>query len=219
MAKEAVEPLAAAIVETGRAVFSINYRLLDDAPWPACHEDVLAAARFILGGGLGQYADLSGKLTITGASAGGHLALMTGLALGSECVEAILSLAGPARVDRAFGTCDSFLFSDTFLILFFGQSTPSADEIRAASPLAHLTPQAPPLFCFHSTQDQLVPPAHSRALVAAWRALGLTAELHLFEGRDHLHGFWDSDALTLRRPVPACRLWLHETFAHPAGCV
>ena len=74
----------------GFAAFNINYRLLDRGPWPLCGDDCLRAADFVLNG---TFPELDGcdrrRLFIIGASAGGHLALMTGLRLPEEKVSGI----------------------------------------------------------------------------------------------------------------------------------
>ena len=67
----------------GYAVYNIDYRLAPAAPWPEIGDDCLAAARrFVACEGMPQLAPAAGKpVFVLGASAGGHLALMTGLRL------------------------------------------------------------------------------------------------------------------------------------------
>lgn len=48
MDRFAFNPIARLFTEFGMAVFNINYRLLDDAPWPACGDDCLYAGQFLL---------------------------------------------------------------------------------------------------------------------------------------------------------------------------
>ena len=83
------------IASLGWAVFNINYRLTSIVPWPACGDDCLAAAKFLLDGKEPEFAGLDRrKLLICGGSAGGHLALMTGLRLPPERVAGIISISG-----------------------------------------------------------------------------------------------------------------------------
>lgn len=207
LGKESLDPVARLAVAEGRDVFSINYRLLDHAPWPACRDDCVAAARFILAGGLaahGLCAPPDGKLLVCGASAGGHLAMLAGLALGARACSGIVSLAGPSRVSPGpDDTVASAIRLPAFLATFFGPAAPpSPDALASASPSASVTADAPTLRCIHNRRDLLVPPAHSVEAVAAWRAAGATAQLDFFDGPDDLHGFWTPGDLQTRQLIP-----------------
>ncbi|MFH1500238.1 MAG: alpha/beta hydrolase [Verrucomicrobiota bacterium] len=215
MSKEALAPIARLAAGEGRAVFSINYRLLDHAPWPACRDDCVAAARFVLAGGLAAHGlPAPQKLLICGASAGGHLAMLTGLALGAHACAGIVSLAGPSRVERRDDSPASAISGEDFLKKFFGHSAPpSPEEFMSASPSALVTSDAPPLVCIHSRNDRLVPPPHSEEAVAAWRACGLTARLDYFDGLDDLHAFWTPGDLQTRELIPSVAELLRRTAA------
>ncbi len=204
MSKEAFDPVVPLFLQAGRAVFNINYRLLDQAPWPACGDDCLTAAHFILGGRLADYGlPLPAKILICGGSAGGQLAMMTGLRLPPENVEGIISLSGPSRMDIVDDASDPVLRSPEFLRQFFG-SEPTRDLVASASPALAVRAGAPPLFCIHSKNDRLVLPEHSEKAVAAWHDAGAPAELLLFDGTGDKHGLWDSEDLATRRVfVPA----------------
>jgi acetyl esterase/lipase len=190
--KESIEFLVPFFLKAGRPVFNANYRLLGTAPWPACGADCLAAGRFILDGGM----DLPGlpapdKVLLCGASAGGHLAMMTGLSLPRERVEAVLSLAGPSRLDWLSSHPDPLGMHENFLESFFGRPVlPDSSEVRAASPALQEEKNPPRLFCLHSRNDRLVPLAHSQEVRAAWEAQGGTVDLTVIDGHGELHGFW-----------------------------
>jgi acetyl esterase/lipase len=196
LAKEDFEFMVPFFIEDGRAVFNINYRLLGDATWPACGDDCLAAGRFLLEGGLAPWGlKDSSCVVVCGASAGGHLAMMTGLRLARDRVRGILSLAGPSRLDWVATTDGPLGLKERFFEQFFGSEIPLDDPaVIAASPALWGESNPPPLYCFHSGNDELVPPAHSEAALAAWHQGGSPAELTRFDGRGNLHGFWtDSD--------------------------
>jgi acetyl esterase/lipase len=202
MSKEALESMAVVLQKAGRPVFSINYRLIRHAPWPACLEDCLGAANRLLEGGLAAQGMPGGeKLVVMGVSAGGHLALMTGLRIPAEKVERIINLAGPVHVDNVHGTNSPNLFGPRFLEQFFGQA-PKPELIAQASPLSHLTLPLPPLLCMHSRGDQLVPPPHTSDIATAWKEAGGEAEVVWFDGRGEYHGFWDSDDFAARNLLP-----------------
>lgn len=191
-------------VAAGRAVFNINYRLLDHAPWPACGDDCIAAARFLLEGGLAATGiPAPERILICGASAGGHLAMMTGIGLPPERVAAIFSMAGPSHLAFREGSSAEDLPTSRFRRRFFGAAADATrEQIESASPACRVRPVAPPLYCIHSANDTLVPPAQSQAAVEAWRRVGSRAEVHLFDGPGHLHGFFTSDDLDTREIIP-----------------
>lgn len=193
--KEDVEYFLSIFLLAGRAVFSVNYRFIWQTPWPACGDDTLAAGHFLLDGDLTKYGlHNPEQIFVCGISAGGHLAMMTGLRLPCEKVEAIVSLAGPSRLDWVEAHHDPLGMHEDFLKRFFGQAVAFASlEMTEASPalavkrLSHLPP---PLFCLHSETDQLCPACYSEEAATAWRSMGGEAIVETFEGADHLHGFW-----------------------------
>ncbi len=191
-------------VAAGRAVFNINYRLLDHAPWPACGDDCITAARFLLEGGLaGAGVPATNRIVICGASAGGHLAMMTGLGLPPERVAAIISMAGPSHLAFREGSCAEDLPTSRFRRRFFGAAADATrEQIESASPACRVKPGAPPLFCIQSRNDTLVPPAQSQLAVDAWQRAGNRAELFAFDGPGRLHGLFTSDDLESRELIP-----------------
>lgn len=203
LSKESIEPIAKLLAAVGRTVFSINYRLLDHGPWPACLDDCVAAANALLDGKLGEHGQRApAKILVAGASAGGHLAMMTALSLPADRVEAIISLAGPSMMDFPGGSSSAHLESLVMREKFFGAATPpSKAQIDAVSPAYCVTAGAPPLYCIHSTHDQLVKLVHSQAAVEAWQRVGSKAQLYTFNGTGATHGFWDSEDHATRQPV------------------
>jgi dipeptidyl aminopeptidase/acylaminoacyl peptidase len=64
-----------------------------------------------------------------------------------------------------------------------------------ASPVTHVTPEAPPFLLVHGTADWLVPYAQSEQLHAALTAAGVPSTLvpvegaqHIFDGHDDVDG-------------------------------
>lgn len=213
LSKEAVVSLVPLFLECGRAVFNINYSLLDRAPWPACGNDCATAVTFILEGGLASRGVPAPEtVLICGASAGGHLAMIAGLRIGGGRAGAIISLAGPSRLDPACPSSDAFLFSGNFLAHFFG-GVPSPELLASANPVDLVTPDAPPLYCIHSRNDRLVPAAHSAEAVGAWHRAGVCAELVEFDGPGDAHGFWTDENTCARRPGRAFEDALRDVLA------
>ena len=61
----------------------------------------------------------------------------------------------------------------------------TADEMRNASPLTHLSAQFPPTMLLHGAADEVVPLATSQELFGMLRSLGLPADLRLYTGLRH----------------------------------
>ena len=175
--------------EQGLAAYNINYRLLDQAPWPACGDDCLAAANFLLSGGHEALRALDrSSVVVIGGSAGGHLALMTGLRLPRGKCRAIISVAGPADLLLRLTQRERESY-----LKFFGKK--DAAEITdkmllEASPVSHVKPQGPPLLCVHSTNDKLVLIEQSQSIVKMCRGVKCRAELFAYAGPGEQHGIW-----------------------------
>ncbi|NLX57553.1 MAG: alpha/beta hydrolase fold domain-containing protein [Phycisphaerae bacterium] len=173
--------------EQGYAVFNINYRLLDTAPWPACGDDCLAAAKFVLEGGHEALAplDRKGGLVIIGGSAGGHLTLMTGLRLAKGQCRGMVNVSGPTdfHIKIAEGRREQ-------LQQFFGAETITEQMLYAASPVSYVKPWSPPLLCTHSVHDKLVSIEHSRQMIKFYHEVHARAELYAYAGPGEQHGIW-----------------------------
>lgn len=208
--KESFEFMLPIFALAGRPAFSVNYRYVSQAPWPACGDDCVLAGQFLLGGGLTEYGlEPPEKILICGASAGGHLAMMTGLALPANRVEGIVSMAGPSRLDWVAANPDPTNMHEGFYERFFGSSVSPEDPVVAAASPAILVEKIgsipPPLFCFHSSADELCPPRYSEEAVAAWTRSGGQAEAAYFDGDENLHGFFvnnDRPSAVLRPEAP-----------------
>ena len=191
MDKHGLAGVAQFMAEQGYGAYNINYRLLDHAAWPACGDDCLAAARSMLDAGHEAMEPLDrSTLVVIGASAGGHLALMTGLRLGRARVRAIVSIAGPSDVTWRAKRTRPTLQGDAFTQKFFGVEEVTEQMLRDASPTWCVKPGAPPLLCVHSINDQLVPMTHSERMLEEYRKADAHAELFSYDGPGEQHGIW-----------------------------
>jgi acetyl esterase/lipase len=77
--KSEVDLLAPGVVASGYVVASINYRLVPQYRWPAQIEDAKCAVRFLKANAARFNLDPA-RIGVWGASAGGHLAALVGLA-------------------------------------------------------------------------------------------------------------------------------------------
>jgi acetyl esterase/lipase len=205
MDKSAMHGLAAFLVQNlNLAVFTINYRLVGQsaAGWWDCVEDCHKALDYILTEHLPFR--LPHKLRsaiVIGASAGGHLAMMTGLTCQPDKVQRVVSIAGPSVVPSRR---EKRLFPPALLHAFFGKDQYSSADVIAASPAFAPSAQLPPLDCIHSVRDTLVHPYHSTAMLRRYRRQGQSANLWLFNGKPPYHGLWHGTDYP-RQPVAAVR--------------
>ncbi|HPN84360.1 MAG TPA: alpha/beta hydrolase [Victivallales bacterium] len=187
MDKTTITPFSLLLTECGYAAFSVNYRLLNDAPWPACGDDCLRSTEFLLSAGHPAMKELDrSRILILGASAGGHLALWTGLNLPPEKVRAIISIAGPSNLIMQKDKWDK---KPEFWGKFLGGAV-TDEKLMAASPVTYVKSGVPRLLCIHSTNDKLVLPEQSRFMIDAYAKVNAEAELFIFPGKRTNHGIW-----------------------------
>lgn len=163
----------------GYAVVSVNYRLSQEAKFPAQIFDVKAAVRWIRANA-NQYKLDPDKMAAWGGSAGGHLSALLGTSGDVSFLED-LGLGNPQQSSRVqlvvdwFGPTD-FLKMDEQLLEskvknpqihavsdspeseLVGKNLKDAPElVRAANPETYISPDDPPFFIQHGLTDNLVP--------------------------------------------------------------
>jgi len=174
------------LCERGFAAFNIEYRLLSNAPWPACGDDCLTAARFILSDNDMLPKFKRDKLLIVGASAGGHLALMTGLRLPKERVHGIVSISGIADIEH-----DRLQFPTRYMK--FWPKAPTTVDLCGASPLQYIYKNQPPILCTHCPADNVVSITGTRKFVQRSEEIQAVAELFEYDrspDADISHCIW-----------------------------
>jgi acetyl esterase/lipase len=207
----------AALVEAcGVAVVAVDYRLASNTPLAGLMDDCLAAARWLLHGGLPAFDGL--PVYVVGESAGGHLAASTLLQLqawpalfaridGAILYYGVYDLAGTPSVHAAGpGT---LVLDGPGMATALRLLTPGlADAARRTPPLSPLYGDLagmPPALMVAGTLDPLVD--DTIALAERW---GQTAacELHLLP--ECPHGFIRFPTLLARRTVARSHAWLRE---------
>jgi acetyl esterase/lipase len=184
----------------GIAVASADYRLSGEAQWPAQLHDAKAAVRWLRAraGELGVDGE---RIAAWGESAGGHLAELLGLTAGDATLEGDLGVTGPssrvAAVVAWYAPSDlSAMAADTGAgpmdpdtreaLLLGGPPATVPGTAAQASPVTHVSPGAPPFLLLHGAADRLVPCVQSERLHYALQASGVTAELTVYPGADHM---------------------------------
>ena len=171
----------------GFVAASINYRLVKEGVLLAdCIQDVKCAVRWLRAHAV-KYGIDPEHIGATGASAGGHLALILGVSGGvaelegdgphreqASRVQAVVSFAGPVVLERLPAETRN-PGEHPFRILFGGTLDEKAEAWKLASPVKLVTKDDAPLLMIQGMRDETVPPDQPDSLLAAYRDAGLQA--------------------------------------------
>jgi acetyl esterase/lipase len=211
--KEAALPSFLPFLEMGWAVVNVQYRLADAAHAPAAVEDCRCALRWVYQNAAEYHFDTTAIVT-TGNSAGGHLALTTGMlseaagldrqcpgdrrrvwttgTLGTEPLEV-------AAIVNWYGITDVYDLtqrppgiSGNFTEAWLGSATDRDATARRVSPMTYVRADLPPILTIHGNEDPIVPYDHATRLHAALDAAGVANRLVTIEGGGH-GGFSDDE--------------------------
>ncbi len=158
----------------GYVTINVNYRLLDEAPFPACIEDVKAAVRWFRAHAE-EYGVDPDRIGAYGHSAGAHLALMLGMAPESAGLE------GDGGWDDYSSVVNVVAAGSPPTEL--GRDTPMANPIWW--PIGYISRDAPPLFLIQGTADRVVRAELTDDFVEKMKAEGADIEYLRIEGGDH----------------------------------
>ncbi|MFA5834861.1 MAG: alpha/beta hydrolase [Bacteroidota bacterium] len=180
-------------IDKGWAVVNIDYRLLNQASFPACIADCRYALNWIYENA-NKYKFDTTKIVVSGESAGGHLALMTGFLTEDKEIaiphKPILRELKVAAVINWFGVSDigklmSFWNSKSFTEKLVGDTTKKEEIFRLCSPLTYINPSAPPVLTIHGDADNSVPFVHATLLHESLQKHGVKNTLIVLQGKKH----------------------------------
>jgi acetyl esterase/lipase len=187
------------LVRDGYAIASIDYRYTPEAPFPTQIQDCNAALNFILAHAADYGVDAK-RFVVGGGSAGGHLALMLGLARGQKDFGAnpavkplaILDFFGPTDLNRMKSDLEAIhsrkgveLLQDAGRKLLGVPLDEAAGKAKIASPINYVSADAPPVLIIQGGQDVLVPVAQSERLHAALDRAGVKNQLVVVDDAGH----------------------------------
>lgn len=200
--REGESPTVLPYLQMGFAVVNIEYRLARTALAPAAVEDALCALQWIGRNAKRYKFDLS-KVVVSGASAGGHLALTTAMipgdsAFANQCASTEPTWSGPysnpaptvAAVVNWFGITDVADMlqgpnTRSYAVSWFGSMPERVELARRLSPLSYVRAGAPPVLTIHGDADPLVPYAHGVRLHQALSKAGVKNQLLTIPGGGH----------------------------------
>lgn len=187
------------LVRHGYAIASIDYRFSPEARFPAQIQDCNAALDFILAHAT-NYGISPQHFVIAGGSAGGHLALLLGMArqekdFGADPTikaAAILDFFGPVDFSKMKDDLTDIhsqkgldLLQDAGTKLLGPQSEQTPEQIKAASPITYVNTANPPVLILQGGQDDLVPVVQSRRLHEALTQAGVKNQLIIVDAAGH----------------------------------
>ena len=197
----------------GYAVVTVDYRLSDEAKFPAAINDAKAAIRFIKVNAA-QYNLNPNKISLWGSSAGGNLAALAGTTGGTnncydkslgnanvlDNVTAVVDWYGPTNfcvMDKQFtesGLREKvqgihiYNIEGSFPSRYLGQNISKVPDLcKQADPTTYITSKCPPFLIQHGTLDSIIPTQQSIDLAdAIKKEIGSNkVTLILLEGAGH----------------------------------
>ena len=162
-----------------------------------------------------QWNILPDKIALCGFSAGGHLAL-------SGAVWDIPGMADQPRPNALLlaypvVTAGEYAHRGSFVQLSGTQDTAAHRRFTLED---RITPAAPPVFVWHTMEDETVPVENTLLLLGALHKAGVPCEAHLFEKGCHGTSIStpevDADSAHRHRWVQLAVEWLNDTFSFHA---
>ncbi|WP_343599139.1 alpha/beta hydrolase [Mycobacterium sp.] len=215
-------PLLSHLAELGWVCVAINYRLSPRSTWPDHIVDVKRALAWTKEH-IAEYGGDPDWIAITGGSAGGHLCALAALTAndpawqpGFEDVDTSVRAAVPFYGVYDFTATSASVNPQMPPILgkhVFKRSRAEAGEaFRAASPISHVSADAPPFFVLHGRNDSVVPVDQARAFTARLREVSrrpvVYAELPFAQ-----HAFDSFGSPRARHAVVAVEQFLAQVYA------
>ncbi|MBN1398428.1 MAG: alpha/beta hydrolase [Bacteroidetes bacterium] len=189
----------------GWAVINVEYRLAENSPAPAAVEDCRCALRWVVYNARRFNFDIS-RIVLTGGSAGGHLALTTGMLpaktkFDRQCptqgddrwrnekepelrVSAIISWYGIADVADML-ECPN---AKHYAIEWFGSMDGRMELAKQISPITYVRPGLPLIISIHGDEDDIAPYSQVVRLHKELDKAGVPNKLITIKGAKH-NGF------------------------------
>lgn len=187
------------MVSAGFATVSINYRLSQEAPFPAQLVDCKSVIRYLREHAKELNIDPT-RIGVWGASAGGHLAALLGTtgdddpfapkgqkAKVSYGVQAVCDWCGPTDFRdmlRKLASKEVTVGQVQPIISLLGNKC-TPEWLAASSPVSYATEKAPPFLIMHGDADGTVPVAQSRYLHSVLKTRKVDSTLVVLKGEGH----------------------------------
>ena len=171
--------LMAHLAERGWVSVAVNYRLSPRGTWPDHIVDVKRAIAWVKEH-IAEYGGDPDFVAITGGSAGGHLSSLAALTPGvsefqpgfedaDTSVQAAVPLYGVYDFLNRDGSGRADMEEMLAWFVFKSSLADARDVWERASPMSWVSPDAPPFFVIHGTNDSLVPVEQARSFARMLR--------------------------------------------------
>ncbi len=182
-------------LEMGWNVVNVEYRLGRVAPAPAAVEDCLCALRWVVSHAE-QYRIDPNRIVVTGDSAGGHLALTTGIVPASAGLDKACNSSGTSPVPKVAAIVNGYGITDVadllagpnrkgYAVEWMAKIHNPEEMARKVSPLTYVRSEMPPVITIHGDSDPTVPYSHAVRLRDALTAAHVPNELITIPGGKH----------------------------------
>ncbi|QDT93823.1 alpha/beta hydrolase [Gimesia algae] len=165
----------------GYVCISVNYRLSDEDPFPACLQDVKCAVRWLRAHAEKYNVDPD-RIGGFGNSAGAHLVSLLGLVNKNQNLEgdgpwqdqsSLLNAVCVSAIPSDFVNWPGGARNKRTLFQLLNSSETSLEELAIqASPITYVNKQAPPFLVFQGAGDRLVDVSQADSFVAALKTAG-----------------------------------------------
>jgi acetyl esterase/lipase len=183
----------------GWNVVNVEYRLAKISLAPAAVQDSLCALRWVYRNGKEYNVDTN-RLVLMGNSAGGHLALTTGMSPASESLDSLCpgnEELKVAAIINWYGITDvNELLTGpnvrNYAITWLGGMSNREEIAKRVSPLTYVRAGLPPIISIQGDADPIVPYSQNVRLHQALDKAGIRNELVTIPGGKH-GGFSDTE--------------------------
>jgi len=187
---------ADAFLQRGYAYASVDYRLSNEAIFPAQIQDAKAAVRF-LRAHAAEYRIDPDQIGVMGHSSGGHLASLLGTTnddhefdvgdnlTTSSAVQAVCDMSGPVDFLTPAPELAGLLTK-----LLGGPVDQKRDLAKLASPINHVSSKSAPFLILHGANDPAVPKEESEEFSTALQKAGVPVQLVLLPNQPHDLNLW-----------------------------
>ena len=184
------------LINEGYTVFSINHRATPRFKFPDPIEDAQRAVRYIRHNA-DKFKINPDKIGAIGGSSGGNIVLMIALLDGSgrtDDDDPINRESAKVQAVIARAPVTTFLnqslYKNGVYLGLRGKEIERANSLeyqiaKKASPVAHATPNDPPVLLMHGDLDKTVPIIHSQMLVDSLNKYGVENELMVIKNAGH----------------------------------
>ena len=182
------------LVEQDYFVCSVEYRLSDEAKFPAQIEDVKCAVRY-LRAHASRYGIDPNRIGVWGPSAGGHLAALLGTSGDAKELEGSGGWQDQSSRVQAVGRLVRYRPTSSTASTRRGRFArlgadwrpvhENLEKAASVNPITYINPTTPPFLIMHGTEDTAVLPSQSQLLYEALRAANVPSELVMVPGKAH----------------------------------